>query len=201
MAVDKACGTAKVANLEEALRDERLSGRYPIKTRGEVGATTTRVLAGLAVAACLTGCAPFTSGPIRLGGDPGELCVPARAGDAVGVGDIFTVDADAEPITIESVTLTGAENLNLTDAYLVPMGGTSGVMAMTLDDPPSRWEDRVAIKDAVVEPGSAANFIALIQRQPGGDAHADGLTVTYRVGGRQYEATGTTSVVVADNCN
>lgn len=153
--------------------------------------------------AAITGCSGAqTDGPLLLGGEPGALCVPAAAGQSVGVGEVLSVASDSPAVTISAVELSGAEHVSEGEAYLVPMDGANAVMSMYPDDPPKNWSERTAAAGATISPGETVNLLTLIERTSNDPSGLDSITVVYTAGnGTQYEARSTTEVDLADDCN
>ena len=175
---------------------------------------TTRFSAGLAALVVLAvgaGCSPYgahSQGPLRLGGNPSELCmVHPEHGDAV-IGDAITNEGNSS-VTIESVDLIDATNLDHLDSYLFPMDGDDDfVPGAVSTEPEGPWEE--AAWETVQDPFkfevqahtqvSIAVAIDTTVAQRNGTAEA--IRVKYSAGGRQYTAqTSTTIELSATSCS
>jgi hypothetical protein len=157
------------------------------------------VLAASIAAGALAGCfGPSEGGPVTLGGDPGELCVPASPGQLVGVGEVVHGSAGS---TIEAVSLVGAAGMESQDAYIVPILDRTSLGAMYPEEETSAaWRMREPAVGFEFDSDDAVNLVVTIQRQDAEEAAADGVRVDYENAGRDYFATGSTSYELADEC-
>ena len=151
----------------------------------------------------LSGCANVRgNGPLKLGGEAGQLCVPAGPDELVGVGEVLTTDTAAPLLAIESVVVEGAESLHTSGIYLVPAPTGDTLMSMYVADPPPGWGKKVDAIGAEIKPGNTVNLVAVIARTGPENGHASSVEVIYRdESGIKYVARSTTSILLADSCD
>lgn len=152
------------------------------------------VIAAIGVFA-LHGCALPFGGPIELGGDQGETCIPGDPGQPVVLGEVLGL-ADGQEATLTAVTVVDAENLSLEHSYILD----SPVGAMYPDEIDD-WADRREAVGATIS-GEQTSLVVVLSRDNGADpGTASHMRVTYTAGGIAYEADATTAYVIADSCS
>lgn len=160
------------------------------------------VSVGLAIslASLFVGCDSKPDSSVELGGDPGALCVPVRPGDELVLGEVMKVVGS--PISIEDVSLVGAESMRVVNAYLVSLTDSDDpIMSMLVEHPVPLWSRR---ESSVKSSASEGEYNVLVQVERVGlqDGSAESVTVSYRDDfGRERSVTGTTSFQLKDSCD
>lgn len=145
----------------------------------------------------------LTAGPVVLGGDPSTLCVPAKSGGRVLVGEVLEAPK-TQPIEITAVNLTDTHNAELIRAYVVPIGkeGALGSVDYPVDDAvfPS-WSQRKDVKGATVKAGESVS-IALVLKRTSASAKSTAapVAVEYKADGTSYKAIGSISFELKGAC-
>jgi hypothetical protein len=163
-----------------------------------------RLFGSIAIALSLTGCVHVNDssrGPLTLGGEAGEMCVPGAEGQGIGFGEQLQLAGDSSA-TIESVALVDASGLEVLETYIAPNIDNLGVGTYSTDEGPGvpGWNERVDAVGAVVPPASDVSIATEVVRR-GSIGNAAGLRVRYKVDGAEYEATGVMRYRVADACH
>ena len=150
----------------------------------------------------LTGCSsgPRLGSELRMGGDPGEICVPAAAGDRIVVGDVVQLATGAAPKTLLRAEIIDAVGIELVESAILPIASDGvAVMSMSLDAPALNWNDRVDVEGWIVD-DSPANVVMVLQRTGPEDGKAAAIRVIYDDSGVERFAESTTAIVLADSC-
>lgn len=146
------------------------------------------------VAASVTGCAS----PVVMGGSPGEICLPARAGESIVYGEVATLAAGADSRTLAGAELVDAEGIEVVEAVAVPMTDGTAIASMSLDEPDAVWERRVPLDGAVL--GDEPVNVAVELRRTAEPSTARALRILYRDGPVVRSTEGTTTILLADSC-
>jgi hypothetical protein len=146
----------------------------------------------------LTACSTFSGGPLNKqgplgnGGTPGEECVATDPSGAAYVAVDFLINKGVAPVTIDSVDLASPNNLDLTEALLVPIEGTTligvghGAPNPKDMDDGVVWAKRVPAVGAIVSPnGEVGNLLAVLKTKDSSGSSV-GLRVTYHDSNAQY---------------
>lgn len=160
--------------------------------RGLVLATVAGVVL-FAASACAGG-----QDEVLLGGEWGEVCMPAEADEQAGTGDMIT--AGAEDLTITDVQLVEATNLELHEALVLPEEGALGYAPYPPADLPG-WSQRAEAAGTVVPAGTKVSLVVAVSRPSADvDGFAKSLRVSYTAGEQTHERTNTTSIRVKTSC-
>lgn len=128
-----------------------------------------------------------------------KTCVPARENRSVFFG-AYPISSSDGVIEIERVYLTGSQNLELANSYVVPLVGQSGGGNSRNPEKENFWEwdQRVGAAGATISPGSGPHALVLEVRKTGTTGSASDVRVDYRMGGRDYYSVWTDSITLAD---
>jgi hypothetical protein len=131
------------------------------------------VLLAFLISGTITGCrASDGEEPLRQADGSATSCFAKHGASNFILGDDVLVNAGDVPLTIDSVALTGADNLRLTDAFVAPvpargsytlMGTVTGVpwdFYAATQEP--LWRTRVQAVSAVVAPASDGTSLNLL---------------------------------------
>jgi hypothetical protein len=168
------------------------------------------VAAALALVVACAGCGEGVSlgnGPLAMGGDYGEECMPFGSVHEFAYGfDVMRNDGP-RPVSIESVTLFHPSHIRLDGAFLVPIENTT-VIGNTQGWPPNSpeatavWKRRVdAVGARLGRDRGYVNLVLHVVATSATDAGFDAVHVQYRVGNRRFMATTTTRFRVRPRCS
>lgn len=153
-------------------------------------ATLAAVIITMVAAASCAGGTP-DRGPLGDGGDPGSICVPLHPGGVLSWGATPLENKGSSVAVIKSVKLVGAQHTTLAVTYIVPStrsylyGAWRGYPPPPHPQPGVRWDERMTVPGATVQPGRTASLVAVIKEHgPVGRVRA--IAVTYREGGGTY---------------
>ncbi len=135
--------------------------------------TGCRILVLVVLATALAGCwSGGDQGPLREGEGSATSCFPTSGGTRFIVGSDALVNTGKDSVTIDSVELTGADNLAESDAFVapVPSHGPSTLMGNVTGPPwhffdraqEPLWRTRVPASNAVVRPTSLGTDLNLL---------------------------------------
>jgi hypothetical protein len=174
-------------------------------------------LSAAVLAAGLAGChadaaAVRTDGPVSVGGDPGELCLPRPTDtDELTYGlDVLKVEGD-KPVTLSGVSLVDPSNLAVADAYLVPVHDQNLVGNWSTWPPPESaltqdgvdWVLKRPLHDVVLDPGAdqPTENLVLHLAVNGSEGSFEAVTISYTSDDTDYRATTSTRVLARDVCD
>ena len=139
------------------------------------------------------------SGPLQVGGTPGTLCIPAAPDEITAYGDVVSVPADVKSaVVLDNFDMDGVE---LQQVSIVPMEGSDSLGSLSLDNPPTVWNDKQPAKGAEIEPGESINIIAVFPARNKGTIDASPLTIEYSYENQDYMAHASTKVEVREVCS
>lgn len=177
---------------------------------------TSSVVVLVALAGCTatdnTEPAPAGTGPVSLGDTSAVNCIPALRAGSYAMGFDTARNSGAESVTVKAVSLVGATNLAVADAYLMPLkSGGDDLVGVGLPwplapaDQPAGWADKVEAVGADRLPPTAGldtwNLVLhLVTPDPAQPAGYDHVSLAYAVGGRNYEAPAANRVEVRSTC-
>lgn len=179
-----------------------LTGALPAKRL-----TATFSLAIALMGLTLTGCvrSPTTDGQLAAGGDAGQLCLPSSTNGEYTFGNQPLTNNGAEPVTIRSVNLLGAQDVDIVDALLVPVGST--LLGSTRGWPPAPdrlpqdldWTSRLPAAGTAIPAGQVRNLVLHLRTR--GDSQFDAVEVAYSdASGDRALASSTTKVRFRTQC-
>lgn len=151
----------------------------------------------------VAGCGDVSDdGILTMGGDSGEVCMPAAAGDVVAVGDVARLQELDSRVVVEDVYLDSPDGIRQVGAWIVPLADGVSIGAISLDDPPANWDDREDAVGGVIEGEPYVNFVVELERAPDSErATASAIVVEYRdADGALFTAKSTTRIVLRDSC-
>ena len=158
------------------------------------------VLLASSVTVLLAGCAlVLPGGPLVLGGDPSETCVPATIRGQMVIGD-FVGAPSQQDIRIDEVTLVEPEGITLNDAYLLPMAPGAVLGSSAYPPETSSWAEREEADGAVIPAGEQRNILLVLERTGEADGTAETIRVEYTAGSQKFTKSGTQSFEVAEAC-
>jgi hypothetical protein len=146
------------------------------------------------------------SGPLELGGDKGELCVPAGTGGDYAYGFEALRNTGTKPLTIENVELVGPQGVRIEEAFVLPVEHLTFVGAFPTWPAPSTaltasvWKARVKANGAVLPPDEIYRNLLLRLRSTGAGSGFVAVEVAYRVGPRRFSARSTTVFRIERKC-
>jgi hypothetical protein len=166
----------------------------------------------LAVLAAAGSCAAGASsdGPLSVGSGELEWCTQGSEGGARHtLADRRVQVEGSAPVTIRSIDLVDARELEILDAVLVPSEGQGLIGARRnwppdtgpgLGSLPDTWAERVPAIGATVEPDSDWN-LAIGLESASAQAGADSIVIRYEdASGTEFEADYPTTIEVRTAC-
>lgn len=147
------------------------------------------------------------AGPLVVGGQSGDLCLPTPPSPDYTFGLHALPLTGDRPVTLTGVSLVAAEAVQIKDAYLVPVGqsliGTSRGWpppAERLDPEGALWGRRVPANGATITPGADHTSNLVLHLLVSGDGGFDAVRVTYASENDNYQADTTIKVRFAAKC-
>jgi hypothetical protein len=166
------------------------------------------VVATLVTVGACAGCSREqrpSPGPLAMGGDRGEACMPFGVGRDLTYGFDVLRNVGHEPVSVDSVALFHAHDLRLAGAFLLPIENTT-VIGNTQEWPPAGpeaaavWTRRTPAVGARVTKEQGDLNLALHVVATSQDAGFEAVHVGYRVGTGRFLATTTTRFEVKPRC-
>jgi len=156
--------------------------------------------AALAVLAAVGfGFTVFGERPLYLAGD-GEITCTPHTTDDLSFGIHLWNDGDSD-VTLKAIDFDTLEGLTVTDTWVAisdpqPDGTTLGygLMPYPPDEDHPSWDDRVPLRNAVIEPGEDISVVIRVALSPGESAHLAGAHVRYTGSGTALGATASSNV-------
>lgn len=162
---------------------------------------TLIALATCGLALGLSACTPAGSGPLEVGGSPGTLCVPGEPGRDVGIGNLAILGGD-DAVIVKRVELVSQTNLELSHAYILPVGAEEPLGSFYPDREESdSWAGRISVTKRTIEPGETVNIVVVVSRAGDSDGTASMVRITYDAHGTQYEAATSTEIEIRARCD
>lgn len=134
-----------------------------------------------------------SSGPLRAGGDPSEVCsVQPDHGSAV-FGNIVTNDGDAT-LTITGAVLVDADSLEIRDAYVMPIDEThsfvigAGSTDQTEPEAIAAWDSAQKLEDYELRAGQQVNIVLAVDNGSAESGTSRAVRFTYEHGPEQFTA-------------
>lgn len=199
--IDRAAASLVCSSTGRGLREGRAfalwqSDRVIIRVPLPAAALVTLTVA-------LTGCA--TTGPMQMGSgsssDTSIVCIPQVSDPAIG-GERISV-AGTDSVVINEVSLVGASNVVLEDAYLIPIINGEGGVGAT-NSPPSDlpgWERAINAVGATIEPGVDTSLAVVMHRLDSAAAgSADRVEISYSAAGRTHTKQNSTRFELNTRC-
>lgn len=171
----------------------------------------------LTLVACGGATAPSTDGPLSASQDLTELCLPARPGQTLLVGNDVLRLPGGESVTLQGVDLVDGQGVELVDAQLVilttrtsfgtrdhypPTAAELGQEGLAAD-----WGARVSARGGTLRAGTATpapvNLVLAVRAESaepavaGSIAMADSILVRYEANGKDYVEPVRTAIRVA----
>lgn len=145
-----------------------------------------------------------TGDAFDLGKEEHRICVPAPEDgeDGTMFGDTWLRALADDPTTIRDVSLVGAVDMELVDAFLVEIEEGEALVGMRhTSNPaplPAGWEDRVPAEGAAVDPGKERNLVLVVEAKSDHISSADATAITYAdAGGKRFQQETLTSMLVS----
>lgn len=154
---------------------------------------------------------PSENGPVRIGNNPGQNCMPPSRTGAVAIGFDVVHSTATQPVTVTAVTLQGGKGLHVTESYLMPMRHTT-LIGVTNSWPPDTadatrgdWDHRVrAVGTNRLAQTTGVrdwNLVLKLTTDPAVTTPGyETLALHYTVEGKRYVARNGTSLVVKQPC-
>jgi hypothetical protein len=169
---------------------------------------TTALLGGVLALVCVGGCAgrmPVSVGPLEIGGDSGELCIPFVTGRDLTYGFDVIRNGGPVPVVIESVSLQHPQDLEVVDSFLIPVEGRPAIGATAAwpprnDDAVSVWGTRSQAEGAEISRAEGNVNLVLHLVATSDDAGFDAVRVRYHVGAREFVGSTSTRFRVKPSC-
>ena len=168
--------------------------------------TMARTVSAAAVL-CLVGCSlgsASSDGTLRMGGDPGEVCLTHEPSGEYTYGLETLRNEAAESVALTGVTLENARGVAIAEAFVAPIEDQTLVGVLKGWPPtnvhPRAWADRRAVAGTslTAADGDWNLVLHLVATTP--DAEFTAARVSYVQGRRSYFAAGTTGVVMRASC-
>ncbi|MCP2262753.1 hypothetical protein ACFQHV_00645 [Promicromonospora thailandica] len=168
------------------------------------GARSVGLVVGGAVLVGLLGWSAWETlvdhGPLSLGGTGDIVCTNADVGEPVGIGQPVTVAGD-DAVVVDRVSVRDATGLEVVGHYIVPVVDTRIGSFRAGESEPPGWPSRVEAAGAVIEPGTVADLVLILERDGAGDGSLQTVSVRYTAGSKgTYEAVGTMRYEVESDC-
>jgi len=167
------------------------------------------LLAGLAaVVLVMAGCSGEVrrgNGPLQMGGDGGELCIPFGTGRDLTYGDDALRNSSPVPVTIESLSLFRPHDVRLVDARLLPIENTTLIGSWSQWPPVNPeatrvWSKGVKAQGAHVARSQGDLNLVLHLVATSRDAGFEAVHVKYSIGTRTFVASTSIRFRVKQSC-
>lgn len=156
--------------------------------------------AALVASAACAGGGNGRDGALRLGGDPGTLCVNGKGVDEFTYGFDSVANTTKAEIKVTKVTLVGAKNAAALGGYLAPIADNTLIGAMPGWPPqgnPSMFDQKKPMPTTVAA-GASANLVVHLKATSPADI--DAFEVTYTTDGDQRTVRNSTQLQIRDTC-
>jgi hypothetical protein len=148
------------------------------------------------VSACSTNSSVDSSGPLgTTAAVNGKACIPVATPTTVTLGGEELQNSGHDPITIDAISIDGAQRISVADSVVVPIVNNT-LLGFANNYPPdgasstaqniSAWSKRAPAVGYQLSPGTTMNLVLAVKYLGGGDASADRITVAYHQGEKKY---------------
>jgi hypothetical protein len=193
--------------------------------------TRTRALvAALCAVVAMAGCSaklsgadqPAEGGPMKIGGDSGEVCLSLNVtpGPDLTYGIEVLQNLSDKPLEITGLEAVNAQNLRVAEAFIVEVRYPHDLIGAAMEWPPVEnvekgknavaWRNRKPLTGYSLPPSDVRTIVKnsvvynlVVHLQADDEATAgsiDVLAVDYKAGGKAFRAGNTTKVVVKPSC-